>query len=83
MRNPWGGSEWTGAWSDKSDKWQLLEEEKVKKLRGRVCDDGVFWMCFNDFWKKCREVCVVKFRMPSNRGQLSNFTKSSKKKKKE
>ena len=51
LRNPWGRCEWSGDWSDKSDRWeenpklrQTLEEEEVK-------NDGRFWMTFED-WEK-------------------------------
>ncbi|KEG09390.1 calpain-like cysteine peptidase [Trypanosoma grayi] len=49
VRNPWGGNgvEWTGAWSDKSDKW------KSHPLVRRACkpskkNDGTFWMEWED-----------------------------------
>lgn len=29
IRNPWGQKEWTGDWSDKSDKWTPEMKAKV------------------------------------------------------
>merc|ERR1712233_302978 len=46
LRNPWGGTEWKGAWSDDSDKWT---PEMKKKLGWTDEDDGDFWMDFEDF----------------------------------
>ncbi len=47
IRNPWGNGEWSGAWSDSSNKWtsQLKQQcgQNTKK------DDGSFWMSFKDF----------------------------------
>jgi len=34
LRNPWGSSEWTGDWSDESEKWN-------KRLKNLVGFDGV------------------------------------------
>lgn len=46
IRNPWGGNEWTGDWSDKSSKWT---PEIKKLLNFNDEDDGTFWMCYEDF----------------------------------
>jgi len=50
LRNPWGSSEWTGDWSDESEKWN----KRLKNLVGfdGVKDDGTFWMDFNDYFKE-------------------------------
>lgn len=37
-RNPWGKTEWTGAWSDGSAEWT---PEMMLKLNHRFGDDGV------------------------------------------
>ncbi|KAG1670199.1 hypothetical protein FOA52_014975 [Chlamydomonas sp. UWO 241] len=48
VRNPWGQFEWTGAWSDNSEKWK--EHPKVAEvLKFKPSDDGSFWMEFSDF----------------------------------
>jgi hypothetical protein len=50
MRNPWGGCEWTGAWSDSDTKrWT----PQAKKETGHTDkEDGMFWMDVDDFAKK-------------------------------
>ncbi|XP_074140836.1 calpain-14 [Sminthopsis crassicaudata] len=48
LRNPWGKVEWKGDWSDRSNKWDLLNP-KEKILLLRKDEDGEFWMSFNDF----------------------------------
>ena len=48
VRNPWGEGEWTGDWSDKSDKWT----KELKKYFGVVDrNDGVFWISVDDYVK--------------------------------
>ncbi|DAZ99275.1 TPA: LOW QUALITY PROTEIN: hypothetical protein N0F65_005443 [Lagenidium giganteum] len=48
LRNPWGQSEWTGAWSDGSPEWTA---EWMTALNHRFGDDGAFWMSYEDFLK--------------------------------
>ncbi|XP_062981462.1 calpain-14-like [Elgaria multicarinata webbii] len=48
LRNPWGKVEWKGAWSDSSEKWELLSP-KEKILLRRNSDDGEFWISLQDF----------------------------------
>ncbi|KAG5892550.1 hypothetical protein JTB14_034233 [Gonioctena quinquepunctata] len=48
IRNPWGGTEWTGKWSDKSDQWNAISD-RIKKDLLIVQEDGEFWMDFQDF----------------------------------
>jgi len=58
LRNPWGATEWTGDWSDESEKWN----KRLKNLVGfdEVKDDGTFWMDFNDYFKEfdCSYICI-------------------------
>ena len=49
LRNPWGGFEWQGDWSDSSDLW--TEEIKEELNVVLADDDGTFWMCFDDLLK--------------------------------
>ena len=48
IRNPWSKGEWTGDWSDKSDLWG---EEEKKQVNFDEKDDGIFFMCYKDFFK--------------------------------
>lgn len=45
LRNPWGRTEWTGAWSDGSKEWMGIEgREILKELDHALGDDGEFVM---------------------------------------
>lgn len=46
VRNPWGGTEWNGDWSDGSSKWTAEWLQRVGHTFG---DDGMFWMSYKDF----------------------------------
>jgi len=46
LRNPWGGGEWTGAWSDGAPEWT---EEAKSALGYAFFDDGVFFMPIDAF----------------------------------
>ncbi|KAM6185126.1 calpain-11 [Rhynchocyon petersi] len=48
LRNPWGQTEWTGAWSDNSTEWQELPTD-VRNQLWHKSEDGEFWMSFQDF----------------------------------
>lgn len=49
IRNPWGGSEWTGRWSDGSKEWTAEWLDALKALEHQFGDDGVFVMEYSDF----------------------------------
>ncbi|KAK5617791.1 hypothetical protein CRENBAI_026858 [Crenichthys baileyi] len=49
MRNPWGKTEWKGAWSDSSEEWSKVSDTERKQLGITVEDDGEFWMSFKDW----------------------------------
>ncbi|KAI9844149.1 MAG: hypothetical protein M1837_005749 [Sclerophora amabilis] len=49
LRNPWGKTEWTGAWSDGSKEWT---PRWMELLDHRFGDDGVFWISYEDLLKK-------------------------------
>ncbi|CAN7937930.1 unnamed protein product, partial [Ixodes hexagonus] len=51
LRNPWGSSEWHGAWGDRSKEWKQLSEQKKKDIGLVIQDDGEFWMSMDDFLK--------------------------------
>jgi len=65
VRDPWGLSEWNGAWSD-SDK-----ERWTRRMRNRVgisaeeSADGIFWMSLEDFVVYFRDLHVCRiFNQP-------------------
>ncbi|XP_046876360.1 calpain-5-like [Hypomesus transpacificus] len=49
MRNPWGKTEWNGAWSDSSTEWEKVGSSERNTLGITVKDDGEFWMLFADW----------------------------------
>jgi hypothetical protein len=61
LRNPWGYKEWNGPWSDGSKEWTM--EAKLAFLKFNHRDDGVFWMCYEDFLKYfiVTEFCRVSY----------------------
>ena len=74
-RNPWGGGEWKGAFSDGSRE---MTEECRQHLRhnnvgggaapaaataSAAKDDGTFWMPLAEFQKLFPEICICEFRM--------------------
>ncbi|VDH97930.1 calpain-2 [Mytilus galloprovincialis] len=52
MRNPWGDTEWNGAWCDGSDEWCHVPESVQLELELKTQDDGEFWMNYRDFRKE-------------------------------
>nr|XP_022343064.1 calpain-5-like [Crassostrea virginica]XP_022343065.1 calpain-5-like [Crassostrea virginica] len=48
-RNPWGGSDWKGAWSNGSAEWKKVSDGEKKELGLTFADNGEFWMSFEDF----------------------------------
>lgn len=49
VRNPWGDTEWQGAWSDGSEDWDYVPDVIKEELELTSKDDGEFWMSFDDF----------------------------------
>ncbi|KAK7017794.1 cysteine proteinase [Favolaschia claudopus] len=49
LRNPWGNSEWTGAWSDGSKEWNAQTFELLPILEHSFGNDGQFVMEYSDF----------------------------------
>ncbi|PWA28862.1 hypothetical protein CCH79_00012930, partial [Gambusia affinis] len=43
MRNPWGTTDWKGAWSQGSEEWQQLSRAEREKMGFVVRDVGEFW----------------------------------------
>ena len=58
LRNPWGGYEWKGDYSDDSDKWT----KELKESLGFINDnDGRFFMSYEDFFKYFDYTYVSKY----------------------
>lgn len=51
LRNPWGGIEWNGAFSDGSKEWKAISNRERQMMGLVFKDDGEFWMTFDDFIK--------------------------------
>ena len=57
LRNPWGQCEWTGDWSDHSERWTPA----VRKMLGYTpSDDGSFYMSWADFTTRFNKVYVCR-----------------------
>lgn len=57
-RNPWGNTEWKGAWSDDSNLWT----DDLKEQVGFTAEnDGTFFISYDDFRKNfvCSAICYV------------------------
>ena len=50
LRNPWGGSEWTGRWSDGSKEWTHEWLELLPQIGHEFGDDGQFIMECTPFY---------------------------------
>jgi len=60
IRNPHGGGEWTGAWSDRSPLWTNFPYIERTLLGGEgLREDGAFWMQWQDFVRFWTGVHVV------------------------
>ena len=58
LRNPWGGFEWKGDWSDYSECWT---EEAKQICDLKQADDGIFWMNFADFKENFISLHICKY----------------------
>lgn len=48
VKNPWGNTEWNGAWSDGSKEWTA---KMITELDHTFGDDGIFWISYQDWLK--------------------------------
>lgn len=57
LYNPWGKGEWTGAWSDKSDKWTRRLKNKLgwEDQVSAGCD--ALWLSFVLHSFSCERLC--------------------------
>jgi calpain-5 len=51
LRNPWGGTEWNGPFSDGSQEWEKIDKASRDKIGLTFDDDGEFWMTMEDYCK--------------------------------
>jgi len=82
IRNPWGSNEWEGDWSDTSHKWT---PEISKLVNHVVADDGIFFMCIEDYIKYYTTTHIFKyhdnyyfnsFKFKFNHDHPTNFVKA-------
>ena len=59
LRNPWGKTEWKGAWGDTSPEWT---SQLKAQLGWENRDDGVFFMAYEDFLKFFDDIQVCYVR---------------------
>lgn len=79
IRNPWGDTEWNGAWSDNSKELKSLTQTEKKQLNIVLEDDGEFWMSFNDFLENFTKLELCYLTAASIQEDL-NMSKKKKKK---
>uniref|UniRef100_A0A3Q3RIV6 Calpain-5-like n=1 Tax=Mastacembelus armatus TaxID=205130 RepID=A0A3Q3RIV6_9TELE len=60
MRNPWGTTDWMGAWSQGSQQWQQMSRAEREKMGLIVRDVGEFWLDFEDFCRYFTDVVVCR-----------------------
>ena len=51
LKNPWGNTEFTGDWSDYSEKWTPELKAQCEYPKEENEDDGIFYMSYDDFIK--------------------------------
>ena len=57
IRNPWGRTEWSGAWGRESEKWTASLRDKLPMTSS---NDGTFWMAYSDVLMRFGEIDVCK-----------------------
>jgi hypothetical protein len=70
LRNPWGKTEWKGAWADDSSNWNKISKEKKEKLKFGSLNDGNFWMSYAD-WLVHFDTCEVCNLTPQMLGDIN------------
>eukprot|EP01028_Stygiella_incarcerata_P010561 TRINITY_DN5505_c0_g1_i3.p1 TRINITY_DN5505_c0_g1~~TRINITY_DN5505_c0_g1_i3.p1 ORF type:complete len:1778 (-),score=493.56 TRINITY_DN5505_c0_g1_i3:1948-7179(-) len=58
LRNPWGETEWSGDWSDSSDRWTKMTTSQLRHTDDE--EDGDFWMSYDDFVRHYESIYVCK-----------------------
>lgn len=75
LRNPWGKKEWNGAWSDNSMEWSHIPNEIKDKLNMVNCEDGDFWMSYDDFVANFEYITICHLTAESTRETFSEEKK--------
>jgi len=69
LRNPWGKSEWNGAWSDNDKKsWRARMRKKLNYDPDKSGDDGLFWMSWSDFTQHFEDIYLCRVFKTINEG---------------
>ena len=60
LRNPHGRTStcWNGAWSNDWDGWLQIPDLKVRLGVDDYRDEGIFWMCEDDFFSRCGDIWI-------------------------
>lgn len=62
VRQPWGHTmEWTGEWSDSSERWNDVSPAVKEEIGFKKRDDGTFWMSIEDLQKYFVGVEICKY----------------------
>ncbi|XP_066437612.1 calpain-1 catalytic subunit-like [Eleutherodactylus coqui] len=72
LRNPWGFTEYTGPWSDKSLEWKSVSDVEQKALNLQK-EDGEFWMLCEDFCSLFSWVVICASNMESPQYKLTEL----------
>ncbi|KAG8443802.1 hypothetical protein GDO86_009112 [Hymenochirus boettgeri] len=68
VRNPWGNTEWTGAWSDSAPEWDEIDPA-VKDALLVQREDGEVWMPFSELIKNYSELQICNISSTSGSSQ--------------
>lgn len=66
LRNPWGNTEWNGKWSDHDVRSWTARMRRKLSYEQQNKDDGIFWMCFDDWLAHFSEYYICKVFHPSD-----------------
>ncbi|OWF40157.1 calpain-D-like [Mizuhopecten yessoensis] len=66
VRNPWGRESWNGDWSDQSQRWSSINSSSKKALNPTQNQNGIFWICLEEFMKYFYSVDICKVRSDWN-----------------
>lgn len=58
LRNPWGKSEWKGAWSDGSKEWSSIPDSVKREIEFEKLEDGEFWISFDDWLRNFNRMAM-------------------------